>query len=195
MRWKSHATLTAHGFTKSFRKTHLVALSLIQAKAYAALAVLSCSLLPSASYLYRAFNAEDQPFMNTYLQHCRTIHRYLFPVTSSKALREAQTQRGRTHKSQQKEGKKAHKFVYVLLIQDTPSVHTNNLATLAFSLLVCVIVVIVRKHLHFQYYERRPLTRLNVKPNLWSSLQQRVLLLPQFRHADPSKVHHDHAGR
>jgi hypothetical protein len=59
MKEKTHAALTTHGFTKSVRKTHPVALSLVQAKAYTALAVLSCSLLPSVSYLYRAFNAED----------------------------------------------------------------------------------------------------------------------------------------
>src|SRR5271170_2520273 len=51
MRGECHATLAAHGFTKSFRKTHLVALGLIQAKAHTALVVLSCSLLPSVSYL------------------------------------------------------------------------------------------------------------------------------------------------
>ena len=56
MRGNSHTALTADGFTKSFRKTHPVGLGLIQPKAYTALAVLSCSLLPSVSYLHRAFN-------------------------------------------------------------------------------------------------------------------------------------------
>ena len=78
MRGKSYAALTVHGFTKSFRKTHLVALGLIQAKVHTALAVLSCLLLPLVSYLYHAFNAGDQLFMNTHLQHCCTIYGHLF---------------------------------------------------------------------------------------------------------------------
>jgi hypothetical protein len=183
MRGRSHAALTAHGFTKSFRKTHLVALSLIQVKAYTVLAVLSCSLLPSASYLYHAFNAEDQPLMNTYLQHCRTTHRYLFPNNLRAArryVRRKHNAEGDAQKSTKVKEKGVQHCICFPYSRYPISTH-NILATLAFLLPVCVIVVIVRKHLHFQYYERRPLTRLNVKPNLWSSIPKRVLLLPQVQ--------------
>jgi ABC-type transport system involved in cytochrome bd biosynthesis fused ATPase/permease subunit len=80
------------GSQKSVRKTHPVALGLIQAKVHTALAVLSCLLLPPVSYLYHALNAEDHLFMDTHLQHCCTIYRHLFAknFTGSEALREAQ---------------------------------------------------------------------------------------------------------
>src|SRR5271156_531901 len=141
MKGKSHAALTAHGFTKPFRKTHLVALSLIQAKAYTPLAVLSCSLLPSASYLYRAFNAEDQPLMNTYLQHCRTIHRYFFPKNLRAArhyVRRKHNAEGRTkvNKSKGKRRTTLHMF-YLFKIPHQCTQHFGDISLLASSLCHC----------------------------------------------------------
>jgi hypothetical protein len=105
------------------------------------------------------------PLMNTYLQHRHAIYRFL-----SKNLRAArhytsrkQNTEGRT-KVNKSNGKKAQCICFTC--SRYPISTPKILATLAFLLLLCVVVVIMRKHLHFQRYERRPLTRLNVNPNI-----------------------------
>jgi hypothetical protein len=127
MRGKSYAALTVHGLTKSFRKTHLVALDLIQAKVHTALAVLSFLLLPSVSYLYHAFNAEVQLFSeyssSTLLQKIPAFSLQKFLRTARHCVR-----RNTTRKAAQKSTKgmeMAYNTAYVLLIQDTPSVHAT----------------------------------------------------------------------
>jgi hypothetical protein len=141
MRGKSHATLAAHGFTKSFRKIHLVVLSLIQAKVHTALVVLSRSLLPSVSYLCGAFNAEDRPLMNTYLQHCCTICWYLFPKflrAARHCVRRKHNAEGRTkvNKSNGKRRTTLHMF-YFFKIPRQFSQHFGDIILLASSLCHC----------------------------------------------------------
>jgi ABC-type transport system involved in cytochrome bd biosynthesis fused ATPase/permease subunit len=131
MRGKSHAALTVHGFTKSVRKIHLVALGLIKAKVHTALVVLSCLLLPSVSYLYHAFNAEDHLFMDTHLQHCCTIYRHLFAkiFTGSKALREAQhNAEGRTKVN--KSNGKWRTTLHMLYLFEIPSQFTQRFSNI-----------------------------------------------------------------
>jgi hypothetical protein len=100
MRGKSYAALTVHGLTKSFRKTHLVALDLIQAKVHTALAVLSFLLLPSVSYLYHAFNAEVQLFSeyssSTLLHNIPASSLQKILRTARHSVRRNTTREGRT---------------------------------------------------------------------------------------------------
>ena len=138
MRGKSHATQTAHGFTKSFRKTHLVALNLIQAKAYSALAVLSCSILPSASYLYRAFDAGDQPLMNTLpstLPHNTPVSLSKKKLRAARRyVRRKHNAEGRTivNKSKGKRHTNLHMF-YLFKIPHRCTQHFGNISLLASS--------------------------------------------------------------
>lgn len=90
--------------------------------------------------------------MNTYLQHCRTTHRYLFPNNLRAARRYVRRKHNAEGRTKVNKSKGKRRTTLHMFYSRYPISTHNILATLAFLLPVCVIVVIVRKHLRFRYY-------------------------------------------